>query len=155
MAKRGRRSLHGFARLSTADLREELRRRESGLAKERDALLAQLAEIESQMGGGRRGPGRPRGSGGRGPGRPRGSGRGPGRPRGRRGGGARARNDSALVPSLKALLSGTTMGVTEATEAVQKAGYKTTSPNFRTIVNQALIASGAFKRVSRGKYTAK
>ncbi|MCC6659543.1 MAG: hypothetical protein IT437_01525 [Phycisphaerales bacterium] len=147
--KRRRRSIRGLSRVSTADLRAELTRRESGLAKERDRLLLQLVEIEGQMGG-RRGPGRPRGR--RGPGRPRG--RRPGaRRRGRPPG--RSRNPNSLVASLKALLTDKTMGVTEAAAAVQKAGYKTTSPNFRTIVNQALIASGNFRRVSRGQYTAK
>ena len=41
-------------------------------------------------------------------------------------------------------------------EAVQKAGYKTVSKTFRTIVNQALIANGkVFRKVSRGQYTAR
>lgn len=65
----------------------------------------------------------------------------------------RPRNDQNLVESLVKLLTGKTMGVTEAAIAVQKAGYKTTSPNFRTIVNQALIKDKRFKRASRGKYT--
>lgn len=47
------------------------------------------------------------------------------------------------------------MDVTSIAEQVQKAGYQTSSPNFRTIVNQALISSGRFKRVARGQYTAK
>jgi hypothetical protein len=44
--------------------------------------------------------------------------------------------------------------VTEAAEAVQRAGYRTNSPNFRTRVNIALIRGG-FKRVGRGQYVAK
>lgn len=47
------------------------------------------------------------------------------------------------------------MSVTEVAEAVQRQGYKTTSPSFRTIVNQTLINSGKFRPVSRGQYTAK
>lgn len=77
----------------------------------------------------------------------------PTKPRGTR---KRHRNDSSLVEALQGVLSGTTMGVTEAAAAVQKAGYKTTSPNFRTIVNQTLIKHPeTFSREGRGKYTAK
>ena len=47
------------------------------------------------------------------------------------------------------------MSVTEMAEAVQAAGYHTESENFRTIVNQTLIKNpDAFRRVSRGRYTA-
>jgi hypothetical protein len=118
--------------------------------------------------GAKRGPGRPRGSGAkRRPGRPPGSGakRGPGRPpgsgakkvAGRPGGsGRRARNEMNLVDALSLTLKGKTMGVSEVADAVQRDGYKTTSPNFRTIVNQALLSnSKVFKKVSRGQYTAK
>jgi hypothetical protein len=45
------------------------------------------------------------------------------------------------------------MSVTQATQKVQDAGYKTTAANFRTIVNQTLIRDNRFKRVSRGQYT--
>jgi len=67
----------------------------------------------------------------------------------------RPRNETNLVEALQKVLHGKTMSVTEVADAVQRAGYRTTSPSFRTIVNQALIASGKFKRVSRGQYTAK
>ena len=40
-------------------------------------------------------------------------------------------------------------------DAVQRAGYKTSSSTFRTIVNITLIKSGRFKKVSRGQYTLK
>ena len=53
-------------------------------------------------------------------------------------------------------MRGKQMGVSEIAEAVQAAGYKTSSANFRTIVNQALIReTDLFKKVSRGVYTAK
>ena len=43
-----------------------------------------------------------------------------------------------------------------ASEEVQRGGYMTTSPSFRTIVNQTLINHPKrFKRRSRGVYTAK
>lgn len=67
----------------------------------------------------------------------------------------RPRNDMNLVDSLAKLLRNKTQSVTDIAANVQKAGYKTTSPNFRTIVNQTLINNPAFKRVSRGKYTVK
>ena len=70
------------------------------------------------------------------------------------GGRKRHRNDSNLIEALIELLTGTEMSVTEAATAVQEAGYKTTSPNFRTIVNQALLRDGRFKKISRGRYTA-
>ena len=60
-----------------------------------------------------------------------------------------------LVQALAKVLKGRSMGVTEVSHAVQEAGYRTTSPNFRTIVNQTLIKSPLFKRLSRGQYTAK
>ncbi|MCA9310162.1 MAG: hypothetical protein KDA21_03095, partial [Phycisphaerales bacterium] len=67
----------------------------------------------------------------------------------------RHRNDANLEESLAKVLKGKTMGVTEVAQAVQAAGYKTTSPNFRTIVNQALLKDERFERVSRGRYTVK
>jgi hypothetical protein len=73
----------------------------------------------------------------------------------RRGGGTRPTNKEGLAESLARLLKGRSMNVTGAAAAVQKAGYLTASPNFRTIVNQTLINSGRFKRVSRGVYSAK
>lgn len=77
----------------------------------------------------------------------------PTQPRGSR---KRHRNETNLVEALQQVLSGKTMGVTEAAQAVQKAGYKTTSPNFRTIVNQTLIKNPeAFTKQGRGLYTAK
>jgi len=68
-------------------------------------------------------------------------------------GGKRFKNDSNLPDALAALLKGTTMSVTEAATAVQKAGYRTTSANFRTMVNLALIKDKRFRRVGRGQYT--
>ncbi|MDX2116285.1 MAG: hypothetical protein SFZ24_11800 [Planctomycetota bacterium] len=127
--------------LSIADLQRELRRRErtagravQKLERKRARLVDQLSEIDAQiaqLGGGRRG--RSADGGGR----------------------LRPRNDSNLVEALAKVLASATMSVTEVAEAVQRAGYQTTSPNFRTIVNQALIKDKRFKRVGRGKYTVK
>ena len=65
----------------------------------------------------------------------------------------RHRNDANLADALANLLAKKTMSVTEAAEKVQEAGYKTTSPNFRTIVNQTLLRDKRFKRIGRGQYT--
>ncbi len=67
----------------------------------------------------------------------------------------RPRNELTLVDALIKVLKGKTLGVADIVDAVQKAGYRTTSPNFRTIANQTLINNPSFKRVSRGKYAVK
>ncbi len=67
----------------------------------------------------------------------------------------RPRNDANLADSLVNVLKGEVMNVTGVALAVQRAGYRTTSPNFRTIVNQTLLRDPRIKRVSRGRYTAK
>lgn len=130
MARRG--SLTG---ISNQDLQLELRRRQKrvgSLGRRRDRLAEKLATLDSQiadLGGSIDG---------------------------RMGVRKRPRNEMNLVQSLAKMLDGKTMGVSEVAEAVQKAGYKTTSPSFRTIVNQALINhSNLFKRVGRGQYTHK
>ncbi len=134
MAKR---SASGLSGASVTDLRKELSRRGrrvGTLERRRDRLLLKVRALNGQIGefgGSTRGT------------MVVGSGQ------------SRPRNESSLVESLKKLLTDKVMSVTDVAEAVQKAGYATTSPNFRTIVNQALIASGKFKRVERGQYTAK
>ena len=66
----------------------------------------------------------------------------------------RAKNPVILVDALRKLLNNRALTVSAAAEAVQHAGYKTTSPNFRTIVNQTLLGNKrTFKKVSRGTYT--
>lgn len=121
-------------------LRSEIKRRIETLEKRRQSLLSELDSVESEIAvaaGTLGGNGYVRSSSGR-------------RPR------RRPRNEKNLVESLRKLLKGTTMSVTEMSGAVQRAGYRTTSPNFRTIVNQTLIKNPKlFKRVSRGRYTAK
>jgi len=122
-------------------LRAEIKRRIETLEKRRQVLLTELDTVESEIAVAA-------GTlGGNGYHRP-GSGRG----RTRR----RPRNELNLVESLQKVLKSKTMSVTEMSGAVQRAGYRTTSPNFRTIVNQTLIKNPKlFKRVSRGRYTAK
>ena len=124
--------------LSVNDLQRELRRRQrrvGTLARKRDRLAAKLDSLNGEiasLGGlvvGRNGS-----------------------ISGRR----RPKNAMSLVEALAKVLHGRTMGVTEVAHAVQKIGYVTTSPSFRTIVNQTLINNNdKFKRVERGQYTAK
>lgn len=124
-----------LVRVSYEDLQAELRRRERSvgtLERRRDKLAAKLRDIESQIsrfggGGGAR----------------------------KRNGRGRARNDMTLTETLGQVLKNKTLSVTDAAAAVQNAGYRTNSSNFRTQVNIALIKSGMFKRVGRGEYTTK
>lgn len=121
--------------LSLAEINRELARRQRSvgtLEKRRAKLLKQLADLDGQISA----------SGGLMKGWNRG---------GRR---TRPKNDVQLLDALKNTLKGKTMGVAEVADAVQKAGYQTTSPNFRTIVNQTLLKKKHFRRVSRGQYTA-
>lgn len=147
------RAVRGLANIPTTKLRAELDRRSQELGRleqQRDRLIAELHSIDSTLAdfgiampngfsmGRKRGPGRP-----------------PGRPAmlGTR---RRPRNATNLVDALAQTLKGKTMGVSEVSDAVQKNGYQTTSPNFRTIVNQALISNPkVFKKIARGQYTAK
>jgi len=129
------RAVRGLARVSAGDLTRELRRRENvaaRLTRKRDALLARAADLDRHIlacGGTVR--------------------------RSALRGGPRGGRSTTLVDALAHLLKGKTLSVTEMAGAVQDAGYKTSSPNFRTIVNAALLANrGRFKRVSRGRYTA-
>lgn len=61
----------------------------------------------------------------------------------------------SLADALAKALNGKTMSVTELAEEVQRKGYRSTSPNFRLIVNAALLKGDGFKRVGRGQYTLK
>lgn len=139
MAKKKRKSSRqkSLGTISLDALQQELQRRASKTASvlqrlqgKRDRLRDQLAELEAEiieLGG------KLTGLGGR----------------------KRPKNDANLADSLAKVLRTQTMSVTDVAEEVQHAGYKTTSPNFRTIVNQTLIKDPRFKRVSRGQYTTK
>ena len=67
----------------------------------------------------------------------------------------RPKNTMTLVEALARALKGKTLAVREAAKAVVRTGYRTNSANFRTMVNIALIKSGRFRRVGRGRYTTK
>lgn len=127
--------------VSLDDLQREMRRRQrevGKLAKKRDRLAGELEALDKEiasLGGSFSGGGYGTTTTGKVRRRPR--------------------NEASLGESLLGVLKNKTMSVTEAAEAVQRAGYKTTSSSFRTIVNQTLIKDPRFKKVSRGKYTAK
>lgn len=143
----------GLKGISITDLHAELRRRQSGakpLIKKRETLAGRLAAIDSELA--TLGISVSEGSSGRGGRVSMGMGMGTGNA-----GAGRKRpiNELNLVDSLAKILKGKTMGVSESAEAVQKAGYKTSAANFRTIVNQTLIKHKMiFKKVERGLYSA-
>lgn len=120
--------------ISTAELAREMARRQQAVGKlrrKRDALAAQVSEIDAELSrlGSVGASGTTRG----------------GRPR----------NGMKLADALLEVLKGRTMSVTEAAQAVQLAGYQTSSDNFRTIVNQTLLKDERFENVERGRYRAK
>ncbi len=152
---RGRKS--NLAKTSTAALEKELARRErlvGGLLDKRDRLLGQIDALDAEIsnyetaGGLTVKRGRPSKAS-----RSRSS---LATTRGRATSGRkRPRNKSNLVEALAKTLKSKTMSVTDVSVAVQRNGYKTTSPNFRTIVNQTLLGNKkTFKKVSRGQYRA-
>lgn len=123
-----------IGKMSTTELERELSRRQAmarRLERRRDHLAEQLEEVDRELAA-------LGGLGGISIGGVR----------------KRPRNDMNLAESLAKVLKTKTMSVTEVSEAVQKAGYRTSAANFRTIVNQTLIKDKRFKKVSRGRYTA-
>jgi hypothetical protein len=72
------------------------------------------------------------------------------------GGGARVRNDLSLVATLEAVLKGKqSMQVGDIVDAVGARGYRSSSANFRGIVNQTLIKEPQFTSAGRGLYRLK
>lgn len=70
----------------------------------------------------------------------------------------RARNSMSLVATLESVLEKAPKGmsVSDILGAVQAAGYKSSSPNFRGIINQTLIKERKkFVSVERGVYALK
>ena len=140
--------------LSTADLRRELARREAGASRlqaKHAKLAKRLAAIEAELADlgvaapARRGP-KP---GRRGPGRPKGSKNKPKT-------GRRAKNEMSLLEAIvSGLRVGSTVSPAQAGQAAKKAGYKSSSPNFRMMVAHQLATAPVFKRMGRGQYLLK
>lgn len=68
--------------------------------------------------------------------------------------GSRARNEVNLVEAITGVLekAGGAMKVGDITDKVLATGYRSTSPNFKSIVNQTLIKEKQFKNAGRGLY---
>ena len=73
------------------------------------------------------------------------------------GAGGRPRNERSLVGTLEFVLgkSSKPMRVGDLVDAVLRTGYRTTSDNFRGIVNQTLIKEKQFGSAGRGLYQLK
>ncbi len=85
-----------------------------------------------------------------------GGGRGTAR-RGRPPGRGRAQNAMNLTAAIEQVLKGSSkpMRVGDIADAVEKNGYRSTSANFRGIVNQSLIKDKRFGKAGRGLYQLK
>jgi len=72
-------------------------------------------------------------------------------------GGRRARNDQSLVEVIHGVLqkAGRPLRVSAIAEAASAAGYRSSSANFRGIVNQMLIKDSRFTSQNRGFYQLK
>ena len=137
-------------KLSVAELRRELDRREKGgdkLRAQHAKLASRLAEIEAELADlGVDMPARR----GRKPGR---MGRGPGRPAGTGRGGRASKGGLTLMQALeKGVRMGSTVSPAQAAEAAKRAGYKTTSKTFGIQVSGALSKATGFKKTGRGQY---
>lgn len=78
--------------------------------------------------------------------------------RGRLGGGGRARNERSLIETIEQVMrgSGKAMRVGDIVDAVAATGYRSSSANFRGIVNQTLIKERKrFHQADRGLYELK
>lgn len=136
-----------LSRFSSSELLRELERRQANadrLESRRATLTEELAAIDAEIAAVEGSPGSRRSAAG---------------PRHvRRSAAARTRsaNQEPLNVILHNLLKGRTMSVSEAVEAVQKAGYRSNAANFHSVVNLTLLKrKDLFKRVERGRYRAK
>jgi hypothetical protein len=167
---RRKRGWNEASRLTLNDLQrliDEKQSQTAQLEKRRDAVAAELAEIDAELGSvgaGRRG--RPRGK--RGPGRPpkahgrRGPGRPPKAKRGRPAGKRRGRKpgpkgQSPLHNAIRKALNGAgePMGPTDIAAKVKAGGYKTKSKTFNVIVSQRLTEMKDVKKAGHGLYVMK
>lgn len=120
--------------IDTTALAAELRRRRSvlpRLERKRDRIAAKVAALDAEierLGGKANGAAR---------------------------GGARPRNAEPLAAVLAKVLKGKTLSVGEAADAARKAGYRSGGASFVRLVNAAMLRDARFKRVKRGRYTAK
>ena len=133
-------SLASYSLSQLERIMEKKRRDLMDLGRERAALQKKLDAVDErirQIGGGNGFFGGVGGGGGR--------------------GGRRARNEKSLVEVMAEVLGrfGKAMKVSDIADAVQSAGYRSSSPNFRSIVNQQLIKDKRFTSAERGFYQLK
>ncbi|MBX7134394.1 MAG: hypothetical protein K1X67_17110 [Fimbriimonadaceae bacterium] len=69
--------------------------------------------------------------------------------------GDRVRNTGSLADAVAGVLGKRPMTIAAVMETVNKSGYVSSSPNFRTMVTQTLIKDHRVKRAGRGLYVAK
>ena len=70
--------------------------------------------------------------------------------------GKRPRNEMSLPDAMASVMSkDKAMSVSQIEAAVTKAGYRSTSSTFKTIIFQALAKDSRFKKASRGLYLLK
>jgi hypothetical protein len=137
-------------RISTAQLRREIARREKGamkLVRSRDKIVKVLAKLESELndlGVSSRGATRGR--------RPKF--RGPGRKPSKAGSrGPRANNKLTLADALAGSVRvGSVVSPADAAKRVRAGGYKTSSKTFGIQVATTLAKDKRFKRKGRGEY---
>jgi septal ring factor EnvC (AmiA/AmiB activator) len=125
-------ALAGMTISRLESLLNQQRTRKKELARERARLQAQLDKLDRQIAS-------LDGAGGTSP-------------------SGRARNSMSLVATMEAVLEKQPKGmsVSEILDGVQSAGYRSSSPNFRGIINQTLIKERKkFTSVSRGVYALK
>ena len=150
----------GLSSFSFSDLQAEMDRRRNTLESRRDELVAELNEIEKELGEsstGRKAVKKKYTGKKRGP-KPGSKRKKTAKKTSRKKTTRKKRTPrkGSLVSTLQEVLDGKTMTVSDATEAIQKSGYKSKSPNLRMMVNQQLLKhKDKFRKVSRGKYTAK
>ena len=127
--------------LSIPELERLLEERRSSVAKlqkKRDELQAKVDDLDRQI----------TAAGGSGEGRVGTA--------GTRTAGGRARNAVSLGGAIAAVMGGKgPMTVGDILAAVTASGYRSTSANFRGIVNQALIKDKRFQQSGRGSYVMK
>jgi hypothetical protein len=161
---RRKRGWNAAASLSLDDLRRLCEEKEAKLGRlmeRREALAAELQQLDAELGGSGSGRGRAAGRRRRGG---RGRRRGPGRPpkatKGRRGGrrkrGARGpRGEGGLQNMIRKALASSSepMKLADLAQAVLDAGYQTSSSRFGVIVGQRLSEMKDVKKAGRGLYT--
>jgi len=148
-SKRGRKSAGNLRGYDTAALVAERDRRVAELQERRGEALAALEEIDRAIAdlGGTAGPRPSR------PGRKKAARKKAGRKK--KAAGGRRRGGASLADAIAGALSGGAKPVPDLIAAVREAGYRSSSPNFRSMVQQRLLKDGRFKRVSRGVYALK